>query len=256
MQKPRLASKRAKCLLVTMSPTQSPPAYPALLIDGSSTCFFAGLLGREGKWLAFEKAAEPALESLFVTVEQVLNAAAVELAELQSYIYCAGPGSVLGLRLCAMAIETWRRLQPMPGATYAYNSLQLAAADLRHEASITKDALLISDWKKDTWNGLKIAAGALPAVTPIHAAELADWQGPLFHLPARKGWQQPPANAVELSYHPEHLPRLLTTPGLIQATDGVTLYQSGLNTFQKWTPDRHRATPESYVGGHATPSPL
>jgi alanine racemase len=221
-----------------MSTIQSSPACPALLIDGSSACFFCGVLGNDGNWLAFEKAPEPALESLFKTVDHVLNEAGIELDAIQSYIYCEGPGSMLGLRLCAMAIETWRRLQPTPGATYAYNSLQLAAADLLKESKRTEDALLISDWKKDTWNGLIISSGALPAVAPIHSDELGDWQGPLYHLPARKGWQQPPTNAVQLSYHPENLPALRTTPGLIQATDGVALYQSGLNTFQKWTPDR------------------
>jgi tRNA threonylcarbamoyladenosine biosynthesis protein TsaB len=224
-----------------MSTTRSAPTYPALLIDGSGACFFSGVLGSDGNWLAFKKAPEPALESLFETVAHVLAEADIELDAIQSFIYCEGPGSMLGLRLCAMAIETWRRLQPTPATTYAYNSLQLTAADLRHKSQLNHDALLISDWKKDTWNGLRIGTGALPAVTPIHSAELAEWQGPLYHLPARKGWQQPPAHAVELNYHPEHLPDLLTTPGLIQATEGVTLYQSGLNTFQKWTPDRHRA---------------
>ena len=225
-----------------MSIIHNAPACPALLLDGSGTCFFAGVLAREGDWLAFEKAVEPALESLFDTVGQVLRKAGLELDAIQSYIYCEGPGSVLGLRLCAMAIETWRRLQPAPGATYAYNSLHLAAAHLLQQSESTPDSLLISDWKKDTWNGLRINAGALTAVAPIRTDELADWQGPLYHLPARKGWQRPPANAIELSYDPERLPQLLATPGLVRPTDGVVLYQSGLNTFQKWTPDRHRAT--------------
>jgi len=223
-----------------MSLPDSAPAYPALLVDGSGACFYAGVLGNGGQWLAFETASEPALESLFSTVEQVLQEAGIALEAIQSYLYCAGPGSVLGLRLCAMAVETWRRLQPTAGATYGYNSLQLAAADLLQQTQHAEAALLISDWKKDTWNGLKIGLGTLPEVTPISSEELADWSGPLYHLPARKGWQAAPANAVELSYHPEHLPTLLATPGLLRATDGVSLYQSGLNTFQKWTPDRDR----------------
>ncbi len=228
--------------LPSMSLAPAAPAYPALLIDGSGTCFYAGVLGSDGRWLAFETADEPALESLFATVEHVLRQAAIELDAIRAFIYCEGPGSVLGLRLCAMAIETWRRLQPSPASTYAYNSLQLAAADLIHRAEITQDALLISDWKKNSWNGLRISAGALPPVAPIHADALADWTGPLYHLPARKGWQAPPQNAIEAGYHPAHLPELLNTPGLVRPTEGVVLYQSGLNTFQKWTPDRHRAT--------------
>ena len=92
------------------------------------------------------------------------------------------------------------------------------------------------------WNSIKIHTGTLDAVTPISSAELIDWKGPLYHLPARKGWQKPPSGAVELSYEPEYLPKLLHTSGLIRETDNVELYQSGVNTFQKWTPERHRAT--------------
>ncbi len=224
-----------------MSLPHSAPACPTLLVDGSGACFYAGVLGSGGQWLAFKAADEPALESLFTTVEHVLQEAGIALEAIQSYLYCEGPGSVLGLRLCAMAIETWRRLQPTPGATYGYKSLQLAAADLLHHTQLPQQVLLISDWKKDTWNGLKLSTGNLPEVTPVSSGELADWSGPLYHLPARKGWQPPPANAVELSYQPQNLPDLLSVHGLVRATEGVTLYQSGLNTFQKWTPDRHRA---------------
>lgn len=224
-----------------MSVPASTPAYPALVIDGSSPCFFSGVLSSDGSWLASRKADKPALESLFKTVDAVLVDARLDLDRIQSFIYCEGPGSMLGLRLCAMAIETWRRLQPTPREMHAYNSLKLAAALLVHKARLTKDALLISDWKKDTWNGLKISSGVLGAVAPICSADLADWQGPIYHLPARKGWQHPPEDAVELSYDPGSLPALLGTPGLIQSTDGVELYNSGINSFQKWTPERHRA---------------
>lgn len=227
--------------MARMSPELTAPACPALLVDGSSTSFYAGVLGKGWQWLAFKTADEPALESLFTVVEHVLQQADVRLEAIRSYVYCEGPGSVLGLRLCAMAIETWRRLQPMPGVTYGYNSLQLAAADLLQQRGYAEVALLISDWKKDAWNGLKLSAEDLAEVTSVTSGELADWSGPLYHLPARKGWQQPPANAVELSYQPQHLPDLLATPRLLRITDGVTLYQSGLNTFRKWTPDRHRA---------------
>lgn len=226
-----------------MPDTQSDPARPALLLDGSGTCFFSGVLGHDGKWLAFNNAAEPPLESLFASVDHVLEEAGVELDAVKSFIYCAGPGSILGLRLCAMAIETWMRLHPAPGGLYAYNSLQLAAADQLRQSESTEDALLISDWKKGTWNGLKISSGKLQTVAPVGSDELAGWRGRLYHLPARKGWQKPPEKAIELSYNPESLPALLDTPGLIQQTEGVTLYQSGLNTFQKWTAERHRATP-------------
>lgn len=221
--------------------TRLPPA-PALVIDGSSTCFFAGALGDDGSWLASRTANEPALESLFKTVDAVLAEACIGLEQIQAYIYCEGPGSVLGLRLCSMAIETWRQLEPNPPKVYAYKSLKLTAATLLNAQQTSETALLVSDWKKDSWNSIKICGQAIDAeVSPISSEELTDWQGPLYHLPARKGWQKPPEGAIKLSYEPEHLAKLLNTPGLIRETERVELYQSGINTFQKWAPERHRS---------------
>lgn len=226
-----------------MSVSPTTPTYPALVIDGSSPCFFSGVLGSDGRWLASKKADAPALESLFETVDAVLESAELKLDEIRSLIYCEGPGSVLGLRLCAMAIETWRRIHPAPTGIYAYNSLRLVAACLVQEEGLQEEALLVSDWKKEAWNALKIRLDGPGKVTPAGTAELAEWQGPLYHLPARKGWQKPPANAVELAYEPERLAGLIEFPGLIEPRDCVELYNSNANSFQKWTAERHKAKP-------------
>lgn len=226
-----------------MSSNRIEPDCPALVIDGSASSFFSGVLGSDGTWLSHQKSPEPALESLFTTVDAVLQAAGLELEAIRSFIYCEGPGSVLGLRLCAMAIETWMRIHPHPTKLYAYNSLGLVAANLLDQRKNREGALLVSDWKKDTWNSLKIRSDGLEAVAPITAEELSNWQGAVYHLPARKGWQKPPDNAIEITYEPENLPGLLKLPELIELRQDVALYSSGINSFQKWTPDRHRAAP-------------
>lgn len=228
-----------------MSVPASTPICPALVIDGSSACFFSGVLGGDGSWLACRKADKPALESLFSTVETVLKKAGLELNHIKSYIYCEGPGSLLGLRLCAMAIESWTRIHPAPTELYSFNSLTLLATQLTKEGGNEEDALLISDWKKDTWNSLAIRSGTPGRVKPIQTPELSDWQGPLYHLPARKGWQKPPDNALELKYAPERLAKLLDFPDLIQRRQSVELYNSAVSSFQKWTPERHRARPSA-----------
>jgi tRNA threonylcarbamoyladenosine biosynthesis protein TsaB len=217
------------------------PIYPALVIDGSGSSFFAGILEKGGQWAAYEKASEPALESLFATVDAVLEKAGLDLEHIGSFLYCEGPGSVLGLRLCAMAIETWKRVQAVPPTLFAYNSLKLVGACLVAGGEVLGDALLVSDWKKDMWNGLKIHSSHLGPVAPVGAKELADWQGALYRLPARKGWQKPPEKAIELSYEPERLAQQLRFPALIELRETVDLYHSGLNSFRKWKPVRHRA---------------
>jgi len=239
-----------------MSSPKKVPASPALVVDGSGPCFFAGILGSSGAWLDYRKAEAPALESLFPTVDEVLRGAGVDLSDIRSFVYCEGPGSVLGLRLCAMAIETWRRIYETPARLYGYNSLKLVAAELLRHEGIREEALLISDWKKDSWNSLKIADDGLGEVAPVSAGELSQWKGPLYHLPARKGWQKPPDRAQEVSYNPESLASLLPVAELLAPREKVELYNSGVNSFRKWTPERHRKTPEQAKSGGTSPAPL
>jgi tRNA threonylcarbamoyladenosine biosynthesis protein TsaB len=215
--------------------------YPALVIDGSGSSVFAGVLRNDGQWLAHSEQTGAALEMLFPTVESVLKDAELSLGDLRSYIYCEGPGSVLGLRLCAMAIETWSRLYPESARTFAYNTLQLCATLLKKDTSLPDLSLIISDWKKGAWNAVYIAEGDIGQTCVADDPTIAEWQGALYHLPQRKGWQLPPANVETLNYSPERLPEVMQQPGLLRPTSGVELYASGINTFAKWAPDRHRA---------------
>jgi len=214
---------------------------PALIIDGSGSDVFAGVLGDDGAWLATSKRAGAPLEQLFPSVEAVLQDAGLKLSALQSYIYCEGPGSVLGLRLCAMAVETWSRLYPQSAHYFAYNTLQLCAQLLCKDHDLPAKTLLVSDWKKGAWNAIHIENGIIGATTVADDATIAEWDGAVYHLPQRKGWQKPPANAQTITYAPERLPDLLNNPNWLRETNRVELYSSGVNTFAKWTPDRHRA---------------
>lgn len=220
------------------NPTTTPPMAPTLVIDGSGSAVFAGVLGQDGQWLSQSEQAGAPLESLFPTVEATLEAAQLSLADLRSFIYCEGPGSVLGLRLCAMAIETWSRLHTESAHYFAYNSLQLTAALICEDMPGIESALLVSDWKKGAWNAVKIQNGQLGPTEVADDATIANWTEPLFHLPQRKGWQKPPANATPIQYSPQRLAEVLHT---LKATQNVELYASGINVFQKWTPERHRA---------------
>jgi len=214
---------------------------PALVIDGAGSSVFAGLLDGQDVWLSQVHLPGAPLEQLFPAVEAALQQADLNFARIRSYIYCEGPGSVLGLRLCAMAIETWTRLYPDSAQLFRYNSLQLTAQALYHRRPELRDALIVADWKKGAWNATYIRDAVVGPTEVIDDAQLSEWSGPLFHLPQRKGWQSPPAGAETLEYQPAELNRVRRHPALLQATQGVQLYNSGINTFQKWTPDRHRA---------------
>jgi tRNA threonylcarbamoyladenosine biosynthesis protein TsaB len=212
-----------------------------LVIDASGSGLFAGLLNGRNTWEATAHRESAALEGLFPAVGELLQKAELPLSAVDGFIYCEGPGSVLSLRLCAMAIETWRRLRPTPAPLLKYNSLQLMAHQLLADTPNLADARIVSDWKKTAWNACALRAGRVGVVEVLDDATLAAWSGPLYHLPQRKGWQAPPPGATTLQYDPSCLDRLHERPGLLVPTDSVELYNAGVNTFQKWTPTRHRA---------------
>jgi len=213
----------------------------SLVVDGSGSAVFAGLLDTENRWLAKVSRVGTPLEELFPVIKLALTESGLSLTDIGSYIYCEGPGSVLGLRLCAMAIETWIRIYPESAQYYKYNSLQLSAYALLHAKPDLKDALIVADWKKGAWNALYIRGRHVGETEVIDDASLDDWKDLIYHLPQRKGWQSPPEKVQTLRYDPSILDTINDASGLIRMTDRIELYNSGINTFQKWTPNRHRA---------------
>lgn len=224
-----------------MSSETTELCFPALVIDGSGSSVFTGILGANSEWLGLSEQVGAPLEELFHSVETTLEAAQLKLSDIRSYIYCEGPGSVLGIRLCAMAIETWSRLYPESAKFFSYNSLCLTASALKSSEPELDQALIVTDWKKGAWNAIRAGNDASGSIEVIDDSQLEEWNGPLYHLPQRKGWQAPPENAVTLQYDPSALSQIHGDAGLLQKTEGIELYSSGINTFQKWTPTRHRA---------------
>jgi tRNA threonylcarbamoyladenosine biosynthesis protein TsaB len=211
----------------------------ALVIDGSGASVFVGLLGTEGKWLSQITQKSAPLEGLFPAVESVLYAAQCRISDVRDFIYCEGPGSVLGLRLCAMAIQTWGHLREPDVRYFAFNSLALTATLILIDTPEMNQALLVSDWKKDAWNSIRINEGQPETITVLDNQAVSNWKGgPLFYLPQRKGWQKVPQNAITLEYSSHRLPEAMQ---LLKETKKIELYTSNINVFQKWVPQRHRA---------------
>ncbi len=79
-----------------------------LAIDASRAQCAVGVLSGDGRWLAFTPCRGGALEGLREGVQAALGAAAMRIEEIDGFLYCEGPGSVLGLRLAAMMLRVWR----------------------------------------------------------------------------------------------------------------------------------------------------
>jgi len=64
---------------------------------------------------------------------------------VDAYVFCEGPGSILGIRTSAAAIRAWTALNHKP--VWAFRSLDLLANSLGDE-----DVSVISDARRDSWH--------------------------------------------------------------------------------------------------------
>lgn len=97
----------------------------SLLIDGSLGRVQIGLM-KDGVWVYFRKGEGEVLEDMFDMVGRMLKDNGVEFESVDEYIYCEGPGSILGIRISCMAIRVWLSLFGKKGVL-SYNSLDLAS---------------------------------------------------------------------------------------------------------------------------------
>ncbi|MEM9227076.1 MAG: hypothetical protein AAGA45_03825 [Verrucomicrobiota bacterium] len=210
---------------------------PALFLDASSTLIQVGLW-QEGRWLAYRAERGQPLEIIFTLTQQCLTEASLSLDSVETFIYNEGPGSVLGIRLSAMAIEGWRALPAWKGTpVYAVKSLPMAASLIEKTQPVGGPYHVIAESRQGRWN-VYASVGGL--ITEIEPEELADLQLPIFHLSQRKTWHEPPAQATAVDVNLAEHAELLGRPGLLHPVERPGVFQVNTPTYQTWTPERHR----------------
>jgi tRNA threonylcarbamoyladenosine biosynthesis protein TsaB len=147
-------------------------AHPvALVIDAASARVQTGLLPRSGgaRW---ESAETEAGAAIFSGVEKLLARALLRLDDVAAFVFCDGPGYVLGIRTAAVAIRSWNVLRPRP--VYSYCSLELVARALA-QAENARDFAVIADARRDTWHRVAVdATGNISPLQRVPAAGLGD----------------------------------------------------------------------------------
>jgi tRNA threonylcarbamoyladenosine biosynthesis protein TsaB len=113
---------------------------PLLVLDAASSRIQVGVLTADGsgRWEASE-------EEAGVGVFRCVEALGVDLDAVGGFAFCAGPGSILGIRTVAMALRAWgvARVRPI----FAYGSLELVAQALGE-----KEIGIIADARRDLWH--------------------------------------------------------------------------------------------------------
>lgn len=222
-----------------------------LLLDASTPLsVFAGMTGKDGRvWKNFAEEKSDALDGVFSAAKKVCGNA---FESARGFLFCEGPGSILGIRIAAAAIRAWLALDAAAGKTprpvFAFQSLPLAAALVARAFPSEKNFTVVAESRMRRYNIFSVVNG-VPAKSfcEIDAAELSEnLCRKIFTLPGKRAFPPELANAMPISPAAllaadpavfSEMPQLLRDCG--NAPDAVNT--SDANSYARWTPSRHRA---------------
>jgi tRNA threonylcarbamoyladenosine biosynthesis protein TsaB len=196
--------------------------FPALVIDAASAQIQVGELAADGR-SRWEASGDEAGVAVFQCVEKL----GVDPGAVGAFLFCDGPGSVLGIRTVAMAIRTWCVLKPRP--VFAYASLALVAHALGRES-----VSVIADARRDSWHHFQIGRG-------LRRLPTADLSGALVTPEGFRNWTPLPSGVERVPYNiAELLPRVADVD-LFLATDAPDAFLHEEPSYVTWTPQVHQA---------------
>lgn len=193
---------------------------PLLLLDSASARVQVGVFQsaeEPGRWAASDAESGVALF-------RCLDELAVDPAAMRAFVFCEGPGSVLGVRTAAMAVRAWCALAPRP--CYAFRSLQLVA-----EAT---GRTVVSDARREHWHV------ATPGYPLLRLAR--EHIPPAATTPSGfRAWSPPPAGLTEIIYDVRQLLARVPDHDLFHEAESPDAFLQTEPSYVTWTPQIHRA---------------
>ncbi len=196
---------------------------PVLLLDAASARVQVGWLGadRPPFW-------SDATDEAGVALFRALESLDVKPGDAGAFIFCSGPGSVLGVRTSAMAVRAWNALQPRP--TFSYHGLAIVAHTLRRP-----ELTVVADARRESWHAYRLGE----SLRRVPTAELA---GPLATPEGFRTWSALPSNVERVPYAmADMLPHVLDQPDLLTPEDSPDAFLHEAPSYATWTPQVHRA---------------
>jgi len=207
-----------------------------LLLDAASQRVQVGLF-LTGKPTLWHSTQDEAGRGIFAGTDLLLRQAGLGIDEIGAFLFCAGPGSMLGTRTIAMALRTWLALRPRP--TYSYQSLALAAR-FAWSQQARRDLSVIADARRDTWHCQAIRTdGSLPPLMRLAVGELPAGE---FLVPENfRTWTEPPRPAATVRYDLATLVPVIMDGDYFTATDVPDAFQHQAPEYKKWSAQAHSA---------------
>lgn len=211
------------------------PPEPCLVLDGSARVGVRVGVLRAGRWVGEGVADEGALEATFACAEQALRAAGLTVADLRSFVVCVGPGSILGIRVSALAARAWATLEPRP--IFVWESLA-ALAHAALAAGHRRPFVVALESRLKRWNTLVVPAeGAFGAPAELEPAQLAALGLPIVATTEAATTLFPGVQLVATSW--TTLPALFASAGLLRPDDKPEALNPAA-AFATWDGERHR----------------
>jgi tRNA threonylcarbamoyladenosine biosynthesis protein TsaB len=209
---------------------------PCLVLDGSARAGVRVGVLSGGRWVGQGISPDGALEGLFGCVEAALAEAQLKLGDIRSFALCAGPGSVLGIRIAALAVRSWTALEPRP--IFVWESLAGIARSAL--AAGEKGPFLVAvESRLKRWHALEVSAdGSLGVPFEAEAAQL--------NSSGRRVLASSEAAAAVLTAHVavphpwSALPTFFAQPGFLREEPRPDALNVA-NDFATWSGERHRS---------------
>jgi len=213
------------------------PPEPCLVIDGSARVGVRVGVLQGGRWVGEGVADEGALEATFACAETALRQAGLALADIRSFAVCVGPGSILGIRIAALAARTWATLEPRP--IYVWESLA-AVAQAALAAGQGRPFAVALESRLKRWNTLVVApAGALGAPAELEPEQVAALGLPIVSTTGSASALFPGARVVPAPW--TVLPALFAGADLLRPEPKPEALNPAAD-YATWDGERHRGS--------------
>ena len=214
------------------------PAEPCLVLDGSARQGVRVGVFQGGRWVAEAVSAEGALEATFACAEQALSKVGLRLAEVRSFAVCVGPGSMLGIRVTAMAVRTWAVLQPRE--IWVWEPLVALAGALR-QRGIGEGFSVVAESRLKRWHVVSVDERGLPGpARECEPEQLAGLSGRIFSVSPLVPSVAPTAQVVPDAW--AELPPVFAQGGVLRLEPNPEALNAAAD-FATWSGERHRAAP-------------
>lgn len=209
---------------------------PCLVLDGSARAGVRVGVLSGGRWVGQGVSPDGALEGLFGCVEAALAEAKLSLADIRSFALCVGPGSVLGIRIAALAVRSWTALEPRP--IFVWESLAgIARSALA--AGEKGPFLVAAESRLKRWHALEVSAdGSLGVPFEAESAQLnSSGRRVLASSEAAPGVL---TSHIAVPHPWSALPTFFTQPSFLREEPRPDALNVA-NDFATWSGERHRS---------------